>query len=264
MKILKAIGNFFVKIWRWIKNTAWVQPLLIVGAIFGVIFSIPAITSGIQGLINSNNSADKFYKNYKKSLEGGATSSAEKLLDNYLAKDKDKETKLNNDEMKYFVMFTAKNNSTASDIKPGFQTLKEKWSDFGLTSDYPFKLYTVYTDEVTAETTKMKSAFYQFNERKNWFFIDACKYGKESYYCINKGVTETDLDKLVDAEVSNFITPTIIFVDWTESSKLHKHKEGGIVEVMFNVPGANSYDKASLLADCWAGRGKFGPDYPGN
>jgi len=47
-KVLAAIGGFFAKIWRWIVETAWIQPLLIVGIIFGVIFSIPSISSWIN------------------------------------------------------------------------------------------------------------------------------------------------------------------------------------------------------------------------
>ena len=43
MKILKVIATPFVALWRWIKETAWVQPLLIVGCIFAVIFSIPCL-----------------------------------------------------------------------------------------------------------------------------------------------------------------------------------------------------------------------------
>ena len=44
MNILRKIATPFVAIWRWIKETAWVQPLLIVGIIFAIIFSIPSIT----------------------------------------------------------------------------------------------------------------------------------------------------------------------------------------------------------------------------
>ena len=40
MVVLRAIGGFFARIGRWIKETAWIQPLLIVGAIFAVIFAI--------------------------------------------------------------------------------------------------------------------------------------------------------------------------------------------------------------------------------
>jgi hypothetical protein len=68
MIILKAIGSFFVKIWRWIKDTAWVQPLLIVGAIFAVIFSIPYITEWANNF--THNSTNSFYNASKKNLEG--------------------------------------------------------------------------------------------------------------------------------------------------------------------------------------------------
>ena len=36
MKVLKILATPFIAIWRWIKETAWVQPLLIVGLIFGI------------------------------------------------------------------------------------------------------------------------------------------------------------------------------------------------------------------------------------
>src|SRR5574344_2355941 len=84
MIVLKAIGNFFVKIWRWIKNTAWVQPLLIVGLIFAVIFSISPITKWIQGMADDSNSAASFYGNYKKSLSGGASSDADKVINDIM------------------------------------------------------------------------------------------------------------------------------------------------------------------------------------
>ena len=68
MAILKSIGAFFVKIWHWIKETAWVQPLLIVGAIFAVIFSIPYITEWVGGW--TGNGAGAFYEASLLTLEG--------------------------------------------------------------------------------------------------------------------------------------------------------------------------------------------------
>lgn len=60
---MKKIGNFFAKIGQgikkgflglisWIKNTAWIQPLLIVGLIFGVILSIKPFISWVGGVLN--------------------------------------------------------------------------------------------------------------------------------------------------------------------------------------------------------------------
>ena len=69
MKFLKAIATPFVAIWRWIKETAWVQPLLIVGAIFGVIFSIPSITSWVKSW-DFGDDTYKYLENNQLSLEG--------------------------------------------------------------------------------------------------------------------------------------------------------------------------------------------------
>ena len=70
MNILKKIGTPFIAVWRWIKETAWVQPLLIVGIIFAIIFSIPSITRGIQGLVNQTESDLVYFSERQLSLEG--------------------------------------------------------------------------------------------------------------------------------------------------------------------------------------------------
>ena len=41
MYILKSLSAAFSRFWCWIRETAWVLPLLIVVGIFAVIFSIP-------------------------------------------------------------------------------------------------------------------------------------------------------------------------------------------------------------------------------
>lgn len=59
-KLFKAIGNFFKKIWEWIKSTAWIQPLLIVSVIFGIIFSINPIVNAIKSAASSDKTGE-FY-----------------------------------------------------------------------------------------------------------------------------------------------------------------------------------------------------------
>ena len=63
MIILTAIGAFFGRIWKWIRETAWVQPLLIVGVIFGIIFSIRPIVDSITKLQEDLNSSETYYHN---------------------------------------------------------------------------------------------------------------------------------------------------------------------------------------------------------
>ncbi len=59
-KILNAIKKFFLSIINWVKQTAWVQPLLIVGAIFGLIMSIKPVSNFI-GEITTATKESKFY-----------------------------------------------------------------------------------------------------------------------------------------------------------------------------------------------------------
>ena len=69
MFILRAIGRFFARIWRWIKETAWVQPLLIVGGIFAIIFSIPYLTKWVKSWFNDTTASEKYYSSKKVSLK---------------------------------------------------------------------------------------------------------------------------------------------------------------------------------------------------
>jgi hypothetical protein len=65
-KFFKAIGNFFKRIWQWIKNTAWVQPLLIVVIIFLIIFSFSSnspLMTWIKDLSNPDDTGE-FYKDH--------------------------------------------------------------------------------------------------------------------------------------------------------------------------------------------------------
>ncbi|MCQ2792393.1 MAG: hypothetical protein MJ208_02590 [Bacilli bacterium] len=264
MKILRAIGGVFVKIWRWIKNTAWVQPLLIVGAIFGVIFSIPAITSAIQGMISGANSADAFYTSFKVSMQGGETSEADKLFNNYNEYDSKYEkdpTFIPVKERKFFLMFTSTGNDATKDIKAGFEVLRNNWgSTFKPIDGTDFNLYTIYTDETTDETTKYETAFSQFLSRQNSFFEQAGSVGLDSNYYINGKITEADLTNLITPGPDNFKIPTIILVDWVHDAKVYEHEEdkpAGISQVMFDVPGADSYERAKLLYQCWNNKGDF-------
>src|SRR5574344_2269684 len=85
MEILKKIAAPFVAIWRWIKETAWVQPLLIVGVIFAVIFSIPSITKAIQSASSGSSDGLDYYKSVQLSLDDAykGTSEVDKFFTGY-------------------------------------------------------------------------------------------------------------------------------------------------------------------------------------
>ena len=84
--MLKKLATPFVKFWGWLKETAWIQPLLIVGVVFAIIFSISPIVQAINDAGNASDQAMDFLNQYKYSLEGvygdEDTSDAGNLIEN--------------------------------------------------------------------------------------------------------------------------------------------------------------------------------------
>src|SRR5574344_597516 len=150
MIVLRAIGNFFVKIWNWIKNTAWVQPLLIVGAIFAVIFSIPSITSWVQSIAANWNSSDQFYADRKVTLYGGEKSDAYKLFDDVYNEEASKY------ENKFFLVFVSSSCSACESCMDGFKVLNDNWNSTYIpnNSGEKFAMHTIYVDEAPDDFTE--------------------------------------------------------------------------------------------------------------
>ena len=177
MKILKLIGAFFARIGRWIKETAWVQPLLIVGAIFAVIFSIPSITKWVEKISEEAKSSEKYYQKYQHSLEGGENSDADKLIINIQYGEA--KSKIGD---KFFLIFVSEDCTGCSEAKKGFEALEKHWNkSLAPKSSSPFKLVSIFTDEETDETTSRESAFAQFLDRNDEFFSEAAQIGIDSY-----------------------------------------------------------------------------------
>lgn len=246
MKILKLIGAFFARIGRWVKETAWVQPLLIVGGIFAIIFSIPSITTWVEKISEEAKSSEKYYQKYQQSLEGGDTSDADKLIANIESGDaKDKIGE------KFFLIFVSEDCTGCTEAKKGFEALEKNWKkSLAPKSDQPFNLVSIFTDEETTETTSRESAFAQFLDRNDAFFSEAAQIGKDSYYRLNDKSSESDLDILEAADAEQFLTPTILLIDFSDDYN-------GVSEVMFGVPGDTDIKKAELLRDCWDHVGDF-------
>lgn len=253
MAVLQAIGNFFKKIWNWIKETAWIQPLLIVGLIFGVIFSIPSIVKGINELAANQENAINFYYNYQESLVGKENSGAYKLTNNVYEKMSDSSITSEYGE-KFFLAFVSSECSTCEEVKGGFDALKNNFDGSLQPNDkLPFKMYTIFTDEVTGDTDDDKTAFVKYLEDFSYFFEEVGDIARNSNYFVNGKISTTDIEYLESTDPDNFLTPTILLVDFTDDSS-----EYGVSEVMFGVTGDNDFKKAELLLDCWNHDGDFG------
>ncbi|MFZ9704297.1 MAG: hypothetical protein ACO3BB_03425 [Bacilli bacterium] len=259
---MKPIGLFFGRIfggiWNWIKETAWVQPLLIVGTIFAIIFSIPTITEWVNGIAESINSPETYYRNYQKKLEGEEDSDAQKLIDAMMA---------NSDAFgeKFMLAFVQKDCQFCKDAQPAFKELVENTSRYFGTREIDgvtpvskeefgtFKFYTIFIDETydfaeDATTTP----FERFLTRNTDFLERTAEVARNSAYKVNGQLNETQIDTLESGEKNAISTPTVIMYDLGENSP-----EEGISELLISVPGANFYDKAVTLSDAWMHRNQF-------
>ena len=143
MVVFRAIGAFFARIWRWIKETAWIQPLLIVGIIFGVIFSIPSIVNGITNLVEQINSSESYYHRFEKSLVNGADSDADKLTVSVLSVMDDaskKDDVVSTYGEKFFIMYVSNDCASCKEAREGFETFESDFYKYVKDDKVPFKM----------------------------------------------------------------------------------------------------------------------------
>ena len=270
MIILSAIGRFFVRIGRWIKDTAWVQPLLIVGGIFAIIFSIPYIGNWVGSWFKDGNAADNYFSRFSVSLDGcqdeGADSDANRLF-NYMANElKDPSLSKRYGE-KFFVVFVEEGCAGCDSIYKGFEVLEDEWGkgSFATPKDKEaeeFKLYTIFVDTKKTVDNESKYIFKEyFYDQYIYYFEEMKAVLQDCDYANNSGRDSylSDLDALDD--VNKFKAPTIFLYDprGVNSNQL------GVSEVIFNLSGKNdesgTYPLAYTLFDCWYHQDIFGPNY---
>lgn len=279
MNVKNAVGGFFTKAWRWIKETAWIQPLLIVGIIFGVIFSIPPIVKKAKEIKAREASKASFFANYQISLKDDKANNFTKSLESLtylkqdnpdasfdelidMAKKDDSDFALTKDDDKFFFVYVSEDCSACEAAYTAFKTLKDK-----LGSDsYPlseqnkgqkFKMRTIFVDE-----GKDKDVFDDYMDNNMHFFELLAESATDYDYSIR---TDSDSRKLFDEGITIFndadktvYAPTIILMDFTENAPT----DNGIAEVLFGIPKAESgrdknKNNIDTLLDCWNNEGLF-------
>ncbi len=252
-KVFSAIGGFFVKIWRWIKETAWIQPLLIVGLIFGLIFSIKPISEGISNLSESMANDEKYYKDNKVTLYSN------KAYDFIHGNDGEN---LFKDDDKYFLLFIK---SDCPECKTQYSGFKKLFTDETFKKDN-YKMKTIYIDEQTSvedPSADKNSLFY-----KLWYSLEGedfraaiadagnGNYGSTYYYKTKVSDWETKLDDIEMGE--DIYTPLILLMD--KSFYEENPSSYGIKEVMLGLTEDSALSRAQQLEDCWKGEGDFERD----
>ena len=265
MFILRAIGRFFVRIWRWIKETAWVQPLLIVGGIFAIIFSIPYLTKWVKSWFNDTSASEKYYSSKKVSLKNAKDHKSDvDVLFDYLTTYADEgkvdpagEKKFGK---KFFLTLVQENCANCDERYGAFKTLEENWGkgSFEELKGETFKMHTIYVDTKNDDGDNLFESVYDRDNVTN-MFEDTISYMLGEYvdhpYKDNTDDSSftTNVKNLADRE--NISTPTTFLIDLSESDKKPEWtSKYGVREVLFSFNGTNGSDdiaKARTLRDSW-------------
>ena len=269
MKILRAIGGFFAKIGRWIANTAWIQPLLIVGGIFGIIFSIPYIKKGFEGLQTDNTDYKyQFYKDHALGLKEDGK--ADKLL-HYLDEYEDNVENIRKEfGSKFFLTFAKKDCVNCKDNVAGYKSLSNNFSSWKL--DHSFKLYSILVDKTDDDGEYLAKKILRKNN--GLFEKLAAEYGEaDPDYPIYRNLPDKKkgiADKIAafpeqTLTTSNGMeTPTTFLIDLDGAES--NFSVNGITQIFFNyqdfITGeVNARTKGQMLRDIWSYSGVFDPDY---
>lgn len=281
MEILKKIATPFIAIWRWIKETAWVQPLLIVGIIFGLIFSIPGITRGIQHAIEVNNDGLDYYKTVQLSLQGAkdGTSAVDLFFESYEKAqsfvDGDQTNKQDYENFKdkygekFFLVFAQSNCDYCEKISDALEELQHGWdSKYHLADDSDYKCWSIVCNQDMKNNAKYytdKKPFeYILNDHSS-FFEQMQAYGTRNTYYNNleeeqkttlKGYVNNFLNNVSDVHV-----PCVVLFDLTGKATNNGANWNYLVStVFFEVPGkydTNEITRAQFLSYAWAHKEDF-------
>lgn len=273
MKILRAIGHFFAKIGRWIASTAWVQPLLIVGGIFAIIFSIPYIKRGIEGLVNKSTDNDyAWYEAHALTLtEDGQADRLLGYLENYSAEN----SKKIKDEFgdKFLLSFIKQNCTNCKDAVAGYGNAIANGYVQG------FKFYTILVDKMDdAGKEYLAKPIYA---KHTGLFEELVEYYGEcddtDYPLYRNLLTKskssivtnmkTKSSKLDAASTSDegLDTPLTFLVD-LEKYDIGYYGTNGITQLFYNYidfdlsDNTNEATKGMVVRDIWNYQGLFDPE----
>ena len=277
MAVLRAIGNFFVRIGRWIKETAWVQPLLIVGGIFAIIFSIPYLTKWVKSWFNEGSAAVKYFSDKKVSLKNAEDQKSDvdglfSYLDEYARTNVANEEGKKKYGEKFFLTLVQEDCQACEDRYMGFKTLEDNFGkgSFAVDSEEAsFKFHTIFVDSKNKDGDNLFEYVYEKRQDTQSFFEETITYmlgeagADHPYYDNAKDSSyKTNLENLTDRE--QISTPTTFLIDLRANKQKDWTSTHGVTEVLFSFDGTNgsdNYAKARTLFNCWTGADVFSENY---
>ena len=272
MFVLKAIGRFFAKIGRWIRDTAWVQPLLIVGGIFAIIFSIPKIVSWVDSMNEESNAAQTFFENKIISAQGKEGDlSKDSALDKYLTVLENKDNAFDtsekaydevnsvlklNGEKRFFILFVDKT-SACDSLYSGLNYLKNNWKNDefkDLKGELTYRtIYVDAVDKYDASTKLFDDAYDRHNFETLATDLYSTKFAENKNY--DQGASD-HYDTLATS-ASGFSVGTVLFFDY-EATPYAGVTTYGLRSCFTtsDVAGGTDYEKGQKLAEAW-GEAKY-------
>ena len=289
MNFLKKLGTPFVALWRWIKETAWVQPLLIVGVIFAIIFSIPSITSWVQSW-DFGDDKYNWLENKQLSLEGITDekidgeaadffSTFEEAQSFWKNDNKDEARKTmksyTGDADKLFLYFVQEQESASNINEANKYLVEEAWKDkvtsraqeAGIEVKGSFQYRTIFTDQTIEDKDgeyiyESHTAFeylLKSREFESFYSTIYSAYQNTAYYqnIIADKVTGVQLDSYQSSinslrTTTNPSAPTLFIIDLSDNSK-----NDIVSNIVFSIDGSDKYARADFLANAWVGLEQF-------
>lgn len=255
----------FIKLWNWIKETAWIQPLLIVGVVFAIIFSISPIVSACSNYWS--NEDVKFYINRKYSLDNifddyencdaykliNNIYEAEQLYTSSTATDAEKSAAIKKlPAEKFFLMFYSESCDVCKSSSDAFDYLVDAWngSNSYFKSEEQFKMVTIdVKEDIDDENKNDKDAMPELYNCAPLFFENVGNAAVQTQYYIQGKISEDTIEDFATVDDDSFPTPTLLLIDFTRTGK------SPYAQMMFSIPGKNDKDgdaaKAMTIMDCW-------------
>lgn len=173
----------------------------------------------------------------KMSMQGGATSNADLMINNIMNAVSGKSYSTNLPASKFFLVFYSNTSEKCGLLK------------YPLASNN-FEVASIDVFEETTDSTNYKTAFVQFLERHQDFFEMAGGAAYDSNYYANGYLSDNDIEYLETADPNNFLTPTILLIDLNYGKK-------GVTEVAFDIHGDTVQERKQFLIDMWYHKGSF-------
>lgn len=214
MKVFRKIGNFFKSIWRYIKQNAWIQPILMVGLIFAIIFGLTkaeSVWNTIKGWFTTDSSEPQHVTilGGDDAKEGESDAGSEKLI------------KMFEEDKTFVVIFAGQDCSMCANFNKNVLNVflddkagKSYRDDiyYFYSNEYIEYINDVYDDgnkdqaqELVARYEKLMEDYYvpAFNEFKEYFPSIA---EKDDY------TTTTTVGDNGEIQFKSAETPTILYV----------------------------------------------------